>query len=343
MRRPMFLLLVCSVAISACGDDDDDFAILGVIDAGFPEAAGVDAAPPDPVTMQSASCPGSRVETAQDVANTVRAIATRDRLAVVTVDGAVRAYQLDQGANDCPGEVLASFGTDGSVAIDAAAAVALPAGRVLVAARDGMRLLDAAGSEVTSCERDGSALIVRSLHATLEGETVAALSKSPVSRLTLGNVVSACSATALTLDPAPFAIAAVANATEPGLIVVEQVSPTSPLVVARYDAGGEQVASSKAYASSTGSLCSATGLVDTPRGVFVTDSACRRVVLFEERAVGTASNELYVAGTVSFDRVPRGAALMPSEGQVLIALAEPAADSEGAPIARATYERVILP
>ena len=107
------------------------------------------------------------------------------------------------------------------------------------------------------------------------------------------------------------------------------------MAVARYDSDGNRVASSSVFTNHEPSrLCSATGLIDTLAGVFVTDTLCKRVVLFD-------SEKLYAIAEFEFEKTPRGAALVSKGKKALISLVENQDKVEQA--ATATFMQVILP
>ncbi len=319
------LLLAPVLAASACGGDDDDPAFLGPVDGGAVEdAKQPDVAPPPVSALESAAC-GSVA-----VLSPVRYVATLESRGLLTLQGEVRAVQI--GADGCPGATIPSFGNAGSLAIDAVSAVALPGGRSLVATHTDTLLLDSTAAQIDSCKSDGKSMITRTLHANPEGRVAAAFTKSPIALLDLGLGIDLCTSVPLSLAPAPYAITAVALAITGGFVTVEQASPASPLVVARYGADGVRIASSTAYASLAASkLCSATGLIDTPAGIFVTDTTCRRGVLFEKQA-------LYATAHTAFALSPRGAALSPDQRHVLVTVTQP---TDGG--TETTFERVALP
>jgi hypothetical protein len=325
------LLLAPVLAASACGGDDDDLAFLGPVDGGaVQDAKQPDVAPPPVSTLASAACTGSAPVEAPAGTIAVRSVATLESRGLLALHEEVRAVQVD--AFGCPGAAIPSFGTSGSLSIDATSAVALPGGRSLVATGTGTLLLDSTGAQIDSCKANGGTMVARALHASADGRVAAAFTKSPISLLDLGLAANQCTSVPLSLSPAPFALTAVAFALTGGFVTVEQASPASPLVVARYGSDGVRIASSSAFASQPASkLCSATGLIDTPAGVFVTDTTCRRAVLFEKEA-------LYATSEITFDLAPRGAALSPDQRHVVIALAQSVNDRT-----TATFERVELP
>jgi hypothetical protein len=325
------LLLAPVLAASACGGDDDDPAFLGPVDGGaVQDATQSDVAPPPVSTLTSAACTGSTPVEASGDTIAIRSLATLESRGLLALHEQVRAVQV--GADGCPGAAIPSFGNAGSLAIDAVSAVALPGGRSLVATGTDTLLLDSTGAQVDTCKADGESMVARTLHANADGRVAAAFTKSPIALLDLGLTTTQCTSVPLPLSPAPFALTAVAIALAGGFVTVEQASPASPLVVARYGTDGVRVASSSAFASQPASkLCSATGLLDTPAGIFVTDTTCRRAVLFEKDA-------LHATSELAFDRSPRGAALTPDKTHVLIALVQ---SVEKGSIA--TFERVRLP
>jgi hypothetical protein len=325
------LLLAPVLAASACGGDDDDPAFLGPVDGGaVQDAKQPDVAPPPVSVLASAACAGSAPVDTPAGTIAVRSIATLESRGLLALHGEVRAVQI--GGDGCPGAAIPSFGNAGSLSIDATSAVALPGGRSLVASGSGTLLLDSTGAQIDSCKADGEDMVTRALHATADGRVAAAFTKSPIALLDLGLAANQCTSVPLSLSPAPYALTAVAFALPGGFVTVEQASPASPLVVARYGTDGVRIASSSAFASQTASkLCSATGLIDTPAGVFVTDTTCRRAVLFE-------GETLHATHEITFDPAPRGAALSPDQRHVLVALAQSVNDRT-----TATFERVELP
>jgi hypothetical protein len=325
------LPFVLPFALFGCGDDDLDPAYLGPVDAGATQDVPTpDIEPPTPSSLVSVSCSDSTPVLGPDVTRVVRSIATLDSRAIVAQSAALRAIQLD--SQGCPGAPIPSFGTNGSLEIEAVSAVPLPGSRTLVAKNDATVLLDSTGQEVGSCRTNGANLIARSLQADGEGRVAAAFAKTPIALLTVELASPACDAASVPLSPEPFALAAVALARGGGFVTVEQTTPASPLVVARYGSEGVREASSTPYANHGPSkLCSATGLIDTPAGIFVTDTACRRVVLFD-------GDLLYAVAQLSFQNSPRSAALSPDGKHVLIALAQTLENG-----AVATFERVRLP
>lgn len=336
LSKPLFALpfalsLILPLAFSGCGGDDEDPAYLGPIDAGAPQDSQPPVPqPPVPTSLVAESCSNATPLLGADVTRVVRSIATLDSRAIVAQSEAVRAIQLD--SQGCPGAPIPSFGTNGSLEIEAFSAVPLPGSRTLVAKSDATVLLDSTGQEVGSCQTDGTHLVARSLHADAEGNVAAAFTKAPIALLAVGLGSTGCGSTSVPLSPEPFALAAVALARDGGFVTVEQATPASPLTVTRYGSDGVRVASSVAYATQGSSkLCSATGLVDTPAGILVTDTACKRVVLFD-------AQRMYATAQVSFENAPRGAALSPDKKHVLIALAQTVENG-----AVATFERVRLP
>jgi hypothetical protein len=325
------LFLAPVLAASACGGDDDDPAFLGPVDGGaVQDAKQPDVAPPPVSALVSAACAGSTPVEAPVGTIAVRSVATLESRGLLALDAEVRAVQV--GADGCPGAAIPSFGNAGSLAIDATSAVALPGGRSLVATGTGTLLLDSTGAQIDGCKADGQSLVARALHASADGRVIAAFTKSPIALLDLALGANQCTSVHLSLSPAPYALTAVAFALTGGFVTVEQASPASPLVVARYGTDGVRIASSSAFASQPASkLCSATGLIDTPAGVFVTDTTCRRAVLFEKEA-------LHATGEIAFDFAPRGAALSPDQRHVLIALTQSVHAGT-----KATFERIALP
>ena len=309
--RLQYFLLILILAAAACGNDEDDTAYLGPIDGGpAHDAKPPPIRPPEPVSIDIDDCPSYAALTGPDGASVVRSIATLENRAVLTLNAELRSVQI--GVNGCPGDPIEAFGTDGSLAIDAISAVALPGGRTLVATAAGMQLLDSAGGLVDDCGGLEGSMIARVLHASDAGQVAAVFTKSPVMLLELGMDASRCLARDLSLSPAPFSVAAIAMARFGGLVTVEQASATSPLVVARYDDAGVRIASSTAFASESASkLCSVGGMVDTSAGVFVTDTTCRRGVLFDRE-------ELFAIAVHAFDAIPRGVAISPDKSHVLV-------------------------
>ncbi len=315
------------MTLVACGDAEEDPVFLGPVDAGL----GEDGTTPDvglpPLGSLATSACSSRLR----LEGKLRDVGTLGSRATVTSDGVLRTIKLD--AEGCPGDPIGSFGQEGAVEIDAMAAAPLPGGRTLVATSRATILLDSTGQEEGSCLGASGDLVIRALQANAQGRAIASLALPPVTWLTTDLAQPGlCQSMSVTLDPPPFALARVALARNGGFVTVEQATASSPLVVARYDAAGAQVDSSAAYASSEqGKLCSTTGLLDTPAGVFVTDSACRRAVLFDQDALRPTRE-------ARFDSIPRGAAFAGDDSRVLVAHVE---SDETGPIV--SFERISLP
>jgi len=312
----MAMTALVAALCSACGDDDAEPTFLGPVDAG---AVGiVDAAPEaeasapvvaEPLT--TTAC-GTAAGGGGSGGTLVRDLSALEGRALIASDQSLLARQLD--ANGCPGEPISSFGDNGTLAMPALSAAPLAGGRALVVTTDGMALLDSTGAVTGTCQQDGSPVRARLLDALPEGRAVAAFTRSPISVLQTSIASpSACPAQAQALDPAPFAIAALALDTSgTGLVTVEQQTPTSPLQVARYDAQGKRtrLQGGSSDASSPAHLCSAQAVVDTPAGVVVADTTCRRVVRF-----GADDKRVEVA---SFDGSPQALAWV--QPRVLVAV-----------------------
>jgi hypothetical protein len=342
MRRFSILLVAVPLAASACGDDEVDPVFLGALDASPVDAASPDVVQPDTTALPVLDCPNSPTVVDPDIASIVRSIGTLGARGIITQRGSVRALQLETGSDKgCPSAPIASFGTNGTLAIDATAAAPLPNTLSIVAVSDGTLILDSTGTEIGRCPTNGEDLVVRSLQANANGEVAAAFTKAPVSRLTV--TPTNCAIESFTLS-SPFVFVQVGLSRDGGFVTVEQASATSALVVARYDSQGEAVSSSELFATAgAAKLCSATGLVDTPAGIFVTDTTCRRVVLFEEFELpdppdGSPTRMLQATGETAFEDTPIGAALTPDESHVLIAVAQTIENG-----AVANFKRIKLP
>jgi len=339
MRRFSILLVALPLAASACGDDKVDPVFLGPLDASPGEDASPDIVQPEPTALPVLDCPTSPTILDPDITKIVRSIGTLDARALVTQNGSVHAVQL--GNDGCPSEPMASFGTNGVLTLDATVAAPLPNTLSIVAVSDGTRILDSTGTDIGRCPTNGEDLVVRSLQANANGQVAAAFTKAPVSRLTV--TPTNCAIESFNLS-SPFAFVQVGLSRDGGFVTVEQASASSPMVVAHYDSKGEAVSSSElAAVAGAAKLCSATGLVDTPAGIFVTDTTCRRVVLFQEFDLpdppdGSPARMLQLTAETSFEKTPIGAALTPDESHVLIAVAESIENG-----ALATFKRIALP
>ena len=193
-----------------------------------------------------------------------------------------------------------------------------------------MALLDASGATIGACKTSGNDTAARSVSMGTNGKGVALFSRSPVYAITTDLAYpTACDGTAVTLQPAPFAIAAAAPRFDgSGWVTVEQVTASSPLVVAWYGNDGKRAGATDGVVP--GRLCSAAGIVDTERGAVVADSACKRVMVFDR---GT----LFATGEASIDGTPRGIGAT-GVGTVVVAVAHGVKDG-----AIATFEVVTLP
>ncbi|OQB07368.1 MAG: hypothetical protein BWY17_05302 [Deltaproteobacteria bacterium ADurb.Bin207] len=314
-----------------CGEDEDDPAYLGPVDGGGEQdTEPIDGPPPVVNALLSKACTKSDAVLAPSDTVPVRSLSTLEGRGMLTLHDRVRAVRIE--SDGCPSTPISSFAHEGSLEIDAFSAIVLPGARSLVATAEGTVFLDSEGNTIEQCLSGGDSMIARMLVANASGRVAALFAKSPVAMLDLSISAIHCSSIPLSLSPAPSAIAAVALDPQGGLVTVEQATYSSSLVVARYDANGVRVGSSSAFSSHPASkLCSATGLVDTPAGVFVTDTTCRRVVLFDGDA-------LFAAAASTFDDHPRGAALSPDQRHVLIALTSSVENGS-----QATFESITLP
>ena len=331
--RSIVLALLCGAALSAsaCGSSGQDPWYLGPLDqdAGAPDTAPTPDAPaPTPSALSVTVCNSAPV-LGSDVTRTVRAVATLESRGVLTLEGTVRAVQLD--ADGCPGAPVVSFGEGGDAAIDASDAVLLPGGRTLVASGAKTVLLDSTASELGSCTN----VSARVLDAQANGLVAAAFTRSPIALLTTNvEAPASCGVTLKELSPAPFAVVAIGRGRADGFVSVEQGNAASPLVVARYAEDGQRLAiSHPTGAKEPGWLCSASGMADTPVGVAVADATCNRVVLFEAKA-----DTMVPVGVAELDGSPRGLALTPSGSHLLVPVAKTLSDG-----AMATFMRVALP
>lgn len=321
-RPAIALAAALGLVGAACGDDEADPVYLGPVDAGAvgivdaaaeaEAAAPVQAEPLDTLACTTAALTGS------SAATLVRDLSTLEGRALIASDDSVLARQLD--ADGCPGEPIASFGTNGTLAMQAFAVAPLAGGRSLVATADDLKLLDSTGAVAGSCTQDGANVRARLVDALPEGRAVAAFTRSPVTVMeTMLASPAQCSATSQALDPAPFAIAALALDTSgKGLVTVQQDTADSPLQVARYDANGKRTAvlGGSSDPARPAHLCSAQAVLDTPAGVVVADARCKRVLRF-----GADSQRVHVA---SFDGSPQALAWV--QPKVLIAVVEPLQD-----------------
>ncbi len=317
--------------VVACGSSERDVAYLGPVegDASPSDANQEQEVPPGPEALSWAACAAGAL-VGQDEANVVRSVSVIGDRAVVASAQSVSAWSLD--AAGCPAERVTSFGTNGEVEVDATSAASVPGGRAIVTSAVGTMLLNAAGEVVGRCRLGGGEVIARLVTMGADGNGVALFTRSPLYAVRTDLAwPTGCEVSLRTLTPEPYAIAAVARL-ESGWVTVEQKLAMSPLFVAWYDEGGNQVRTSQAWSGTNqpGHLCTATAIAATTSRVVVNDAGCGRLVVFDS----TSGNPV---GVGALDGTPRGVAVTAS-GNVLVAVARRVGDG-----AVATFAVVDLP
>lgn len=317
--------------VVACGSSERDVAYLGPVegDASPSDANQEQEVPPGPEALSWAACAAGAL-VGQNEANVVRSVSVIGDRAVVASAQSVSAWSLD--AAGCPAERVTSFGTNGEVEVEATSAASVPGGRAIVTSAVGTMLLNAAGEVVGRCRLGGGEVIARLVTMGADGNGVALFTRSPLYAVRTDLAwPTGCEVSLRTLTPEPYAIAAAARL-ESGWVTVEQKLATSPLFVAWYDEGGNQVRTSEAWSGTNqpGHLCTATAVAVTASRVVVNDAGCGRLVVFD-------STSGKPVGMSAPDGTPRGVAVTAS-GNALVAVARRLGDG-----AVATFAVVDLP
>ncbi len=290
----------------SCDDDGPPKYYVGALDAASPIDAGdsPDATPSSAVDSASTDAPAQDLPvvvcdapaiSGSDLFSVVRYVSSLEQRLLVTTSNAIVALTLRP--DGCPGERIASFGTDGRFETSALAACPLPDGAFLTASQSGVTLRNEAGDSIATCSSGQASMTARIIEGRSDGTAVAAFAGSPLQVLTRpAGPDASCVASDTFLSPEPFAVFAVARShAENGFVVAEQAMATAPVVIARYDARGQRQAVSSSV------LCSAVGIVETATRIAVADSTCQQVIVFDP-------SSLAVTGKAKLDGIPRGIA-----------------------------------
>ena len=311
LRTASFFALALATFVAGCDEDTTEPAYLGVVDgAATPDSAEPDASPdaPELRNLTVSACNAQYTWQGPDVASVVRFVASSKDRVLVTLQTGVYDFSFPSGIS-CELQQ-----PTGPFAAGATAAVPLPSG-MLVASQDRTLILDNTGGEVAACTSSGKDLRTRWLASNDAGNAWGLFVHSPISEIAPDFSKEECVEKPLELDTQPFALLALAPASNgEGFVVVEQQTASSAIAVSRYDALGKRALMSPTAGAPI--LCSATGVIDTPQGVLVSDGACKQVVLYDGAS-------LQAVGQALLDGSPRGLAWLPGGTKVLVPVVYP--------------------